>query len=182
MENKVQFNLKNVHYAMLTDGGAYDTPKAVPGAVSLTLTPAGDTSTFYADGLAYYVSVANNGYTGSLEMARFTDEMVKDVFGFTEDANKVLTESNLTEAHPIALLFEIDGDVDKSLYCLYNVTMVRPNINGATSTATKDVQTQTADITAAPLASGKIFARTTGATPEATKNNWFKSVYTGPSA
>ena len=47
-ENKVQFNLKNVHYAVETetinDGVAsysYGTPVAVPGAVTLTMAPEG---------------------------------------------------------------------------------------------------------------------------------------------
>lgn len=177
-ENKVQFNLRNVHYAMVTESG-YGTPKKLPGAVNLDLSPAGEQTTFYADGIAYYVTNANNGYTGSIEMARFTDEFYKDVYGFTADTNKVLTENSFVETKPIALLFQIDGDADESLYCLYNVTMGRPNVAGQTQEASKTVQTQSADITAAPLDSGKIFARTTAETPKATKDNWFKAVYTG---
>lgn len=179
MENKVQFNLKNVHYATMKDEGGYNTPKPVPGAVSLTLTPSGDTSTFYADGLAYYVSATNNGYTGSIEMARFTDEMMQDVYKWLMDESKVLTESALVEVAPIALLFEIDGDKDQSLFVLYNVTLGRPTVNGSTNTQTKDVKTQTADVTAAPLADGKVFARTTHQTASAIKADWFKHVYTG---
>ena len=65
-ENKVQFNLKNVHYAILTPGDipAWSTPVKVPGAVTLTLDPSGDVTPFYADGVIFYNSVANNGYTG----------------------------------------------------------------------------------------------------------------------
>ena len=81
-ENKVQFNLKNVHYAILTPGDTptWSAPVKVPGAVTLTLDPSGDVTPFYADGVIFYNSVANNGYTGTLEMAGFPDKMQQEVW------------------------------------------------------------------------------------------------------
>ena len=76
MSNKVKYNLKNVHAAKLTTsvvGGVttytYATPQAIPGAVSLSLDAEGDSSPFYADGIVYFRSYANNGYSGDLEIA-----------------------------------------------------------------------------------------------------------------
>ena len=106
-ENKVQFNLKNVHYAVLTEGStnAWETPVAVPGAVSLTLDANGSDNDFYADGVTYYKSFTNNGYTGTLEMARIIDAMLKDVWGITEGTtDKVLYEKANVEPVPFALL------------------------------------------------------------------------------
>ena len=63
-ENKVQFNLKNVAYAPLTqENGAvnWGVPVMIPGAVTLTMDPQGDVTPFYADGIVYYQSVANSG-------------------------------------------------------------------------------------------------------------------------
>ena len=73
MGNKVKYNLKNVHAAKLTKGDdgnfTYDTPQAIPGAVSISLEAEGDSSPFYADGIVYFRSTANNGYSGDLEIA-----------------------------------------------------------------------------------------------------------------
>ena len=96
-KNKVQFNLKNVHYSVLsfTEGKpTWAVPVAVPGAVTLTLDPQGSVEPFYADGIVYYQAIANNGYSGDLEMARYPDKMLTDVWGFElDDTNKVLTEN-----------------------------------------------------------------------------------------
>lgn len=190
---KVQFNLKNVHYAILdesTNTPTWSTPVAVPGAVTLTLDPAGDTTPFYADGITYYQSVANNGYSGELEMAKFPDGMLKDVWGMTEDTTaKVLVESAAVEPKPFALLYQIDGDDGNEYYALYRCFGTRPGIGSTTNTESKEPQTQTVQITAAPLiAPGDsglnllIKARTTKDTPESVKSGWFSAVWTATNA
>ena len=181
-ENKVQFNLKNVHYAVLTESTqgtvSWGTPVAVKGAVKLSLDPQGDITPFYADGIVYYQSVANNGYSGDLEMARITYAMLKDIWGYTEGStSKVLTENALVEPKAFALLFQIDGDAGEEYYTLYNCTGTRPAIASETNTETKEPQTQTTTISAVPLANGNIMARTTSETPTATKTAWFSSVF-----
>lgn len=184
-ENKVQFNLKNVHYAVLTEtttGGSttysWGTPVAVPGAVNLNLEQQGEITKFYADGIVYYQSPVNNGYEGDLEMARIIDKMLQDVWGMTlGTTSKVLTENANTEAKAFALLFQIDGDADEDCYVLYNCTGTRPAIAAKTKEDTKEPQTQSSTISAAPLGNGNVMARTTSETPEATKNGWFSQVF-----
>ena len=181
-ENKVQFGLKNVHYAVISysAGGviSFGTPKAIKGAVTLTLDAQGDVTPFYADNVTYYQSIANNGYSGSLEMARYPDDMLKDVWGYTLGAtSKVLTENAETEAKEFALLYQISGDADEQFYVLYKCTGTRPAVGSTTNTATKEPQTQTSNITAVPLPNGNVMARTTEATPAATKTAWFNSVF-----
>ena len=53
MKNKVKFNLKNVHAAKLTETVtegvttfSYATPRAIPGAVSISLDAEGESSPF----------------------------------------------------------------------------------------------------------------------------------------
>ena len=58
MGNKVKYNLKNVHAAKLPETVAdgvtsftYATPKAIPGAVSISLDADGESRPIYADGI-----------------------------------------------------------------------------------------------------------------------------------
>lgn len=185
-ENKVQFGLRNVYYAVLTatvgTGGtttySWATPVRIPGAVSLSLDAAGDITPFYADNVVFYKSVANSGYEGDLEIARVPDTMLTDVWGYTKGTtSKVIVENSMAEAKPFALLFEIDGDEDQQYYVLYNCSATRPAINGQTTTDTKEPLTQTCSITAAALEDGDVFARTSNDTPTATKTGWFSAVY-----
>lgn len=183
-ENKVQFNLLNVHYALLESGGdtpAWATPVHVPGAVTLTLDPQGDVTPFYADGIVYYQSVANNGYSGDLEMARFPDQMLKEIWGMEEvPEDFVLIENIKAEPKPFALLYQIDGDKDNQYYCLYNCSGTRPAIGGTTNTETKEPETKSSSITAVSLENGNVLARTTANTPNEVRTNWFKKVYEKP--
>lgn len=178
-ENKVQFNLLNVHYATINADSSYSTPVHVPGAVNLSLDAQGEITPFYADGIVYYQTVANNGYSGTLEMARLPDVMKTDIWGMTTDANGVMTENSMVEPKSFALLFQIDGDAESEYYCLYNCSASRPSIASQTNTETKEPITQTMELSAVPLASGQVFARTTATTETATKEAWFTAVYTG---
>ncbi len=180
-ENKVQFNLKNVHYAVMVTTGdtpTWSTPVAVPGAVSLSLDPQGEVSPFYADGIVFYQTVGNNGYSGDLEMARFPDKMMQDIWKFElEETDKVMIENVNVEPAAFALLFQIDGDTDNQYYCLYNCSGTRPAIASTTNTETKEPQTQKSTISAVPLENGNVLARTTSGTTSTVKQGWFNEVY-----
>lgn len=180
-DNKVQFNLKNVHYAVLggtAEAPTWETPVHVPGAVTLTLDPQGNVEPFYADGIVYYNSVANNGYSGDLEIARFPDQMLTDIWGFKiTETDKVILENANEEPKAFALLYQIDGDKNNDLYCLYNCTGTRPAIGGTTNTDTKTPQTRSSTISAVALENGNVMARTTAETPDTVKEKWFTKVF-----
>ena len=95
-KNKVKFNLKNVHIAILTKSDqnefTYGTPVALPGAVSLSMDAQGEASPFYADGIEYFRSVTNNGYSGDLEIALITDWFRENVLKETKDSHNVFIE------------------------------------------------------------------------------------------
>ena len=78
MANKIRYGIQDVYVALatvsqLTHSVTYGSPRSLSGAVSISLDPEGDTSPFYADNVVYYRSTANNGYTGSLELALVPD-------------------------------------------------------------------------------------------------------------
>ena len=180
-KNKVKFNICNVHYAPITkaeDGSVtFDTPVAMPGAVSISLDPTGEPESFYADGVEYYVINNNQGYDGDLELAMIPESFRTDILKEEQDANKVLVENSNSETGSFALLFEFDGDVRKIRHVLYNCSASRPSIESKTNEDEKEVQTETLTVKARPLASGYVKAKTGDCTTEAVYNDWYKSVY-----
>ena len=99
--NKVKFNLKNVHYALLTLSAqnvpSFGKPVAIPGAVSLSLDANGEPENFYADGVVYYVINNNMGYDGDLEVAMIPESFRTDVLKEELDENGVLIENSESE-------------------------------------------------------------------------------------
>lgn len=180
-KNKVKYNLKNAHYAMLKTGedGAvtYDAPVALPGAVSISLSANGEPENFYADGVAYYVINNNMGYDGDLELALIPEDFRIAALNETLDDKKVLIENADAELNAFALLFEFDGDVRHIRHVLYNCSASRPGISGKTNEENREVQTETLTIKATPLASGVVKAKTGNETDAATYADWYKAVY-----
>ena len=182
MGNKVKYNLKNVHAAKLTkteDGKyTYATPQPIPGAVSISLDAEGDSSPFYADGIVYFRSTANNGYSGDLEIALIPEWFRTDILKETLDKNGVLIESSkVTEMEKFALLFEFVGDVRCIRHVLYNCTASRPSIESETKEDTIEPGTEKLSLTADPREDGLVKSRTGDSTSEATYNDWYKQVY-----
>lgn len=180
-KNKVKFNIRNVYYARLTineDGTyAYDTPVAMPGAVSLSLDPNGEPSVFYADGYAYYTISNNQGYEGDFELALIPESFRKDILKETLDSNNVLIENATNQGEKFALIFEFDGDVKKIRHVLYNCIASRPTIESSTKEDEIEVKTETLTITASPLQGGYVKAKTSDDTETPYYNNWFNKVY-----
>lgn len=179
--NRVKYNLKNAHYALLTvteDGSVtYGTPVSLPGSVSLSLDANGEPENFYADGIAYYVINNNMGYEGDLELALIPESFRTDVLNEKLDNKGVLIENSDVELASFALLFEFDGDVKHIRHVMYNCSASRPGIEGKTNEDTKEVQTETLTIKATPLSSGVVKSKTGNITDETTYNDWYKSVY-----
>ncbi len=184
MSNKIKYNLKNVHAAVMTRGTngtfTYATPQAIPGAVSMSLEAEGDASPFYADGIVYFRSASNNGYSGDLEIALIPDWFREQVLRETLDTNKVFIErSNIAEPVYFALLFEFDGDQKAIRHVLYNCSVSkRPTIASQTKEASIEPGTETLSLSADPREDGLVKARTGDTTKDTAYNSWYQSVYT----
>lgn len=182
MGNKVKYNLKNVHAAKLKKSSegtfSYENPKSIPGAVSISLEAEGESSPFYADGIVYFRSTANNGYSGDLEIALIPEWFRTEILKEELDKNGVLVEkANVSETEKFALLFEFDGDVNAIRHVLYNCSASRPSIESETKEDTIEPGTETLSLTADPREDGLVKSRTGDTTSADTYANWYKSVY-----
>ena len=182
-KNKIKYNLKNVHVAKLTksDAGVYSygMPKSLPGAVSLSLDSEGEASPFFADGVVYFRSVTNNGYSGDLEIALIPDWFREEILSETKDDNGVLIETanNVSPVY-FALLFEFDGDQRAIRHVLYNCTVSsRPTVESSTKEDTIEPGTETLAISADPRDDGLVKAKSGDDTDATTYQNWYQSVY-----
>ena len=186
----VRYGISNAHYALYTEGaegafGSYATPVAMKGATALTLTPQGNTWTFYADNIAYETGSSNSGYEVSLTLAVVSDQAKKDLLGYKSDANGVVYETADAEPASCAFLWQFDGSKVKKRGLLYNVKFNRPTMTGNTETDSVDPDTEeltgTAigrDITIGGNVTNVIKASATNETATATQYSaWFDAVY-----
>ena len=182
-DNKVHYDLTNVHVASLTidlEGGtvSFGTPKRLLGAISMDLSAQGEQVKLRADGIDYYVSNSNNGYSGDLNIAMVPDWFRQEYLGDTlSEKDKVLVESAQAEPKPFALLYEFFGDASHRRHCLYNTTAARPNIKGENKDNQKEPDTESLSLTSLPLPDGKVKASTTAETPQAVYDGWNKAVW-----
>ena len=180
-KNKVKYNLRNVHYALLNIDGngnvSYGTPVPIPGAVSLGLDANGEPSNFYADGYAYFTINNNMGYEGDLEIALVPESFRVDVLNEKLDDNNVLIEDSNAVTANFALLFEFDGDARKIRHVLYKCAASRPSIESQTNEDEIEVKTEKLTLKATPLANGLVKAKTGDNTTDAVYDNWYNEVY-----
>ena len=186
MANKIKYGLKNVYYAKATiaaDGSAtYETPVPFPGAVSLSMSPQGDTTPFYADNIVYWTGVANNGYEGDFEIARVIDSFKTDILGYITDEKNVLVEDANAQPTHFALLFQFEGDEKATRHVMYNCVAARPDTAGQTKNESIEPQTETLSLTAtsiyvAALDTDIVKAEANATTDATTYNGWNSAVY-----
>jgi len=178
--DKVKFSVKNAHFVPMEDEakGTYGAPSPMPGMVSISLDPQGESTVFYADGIAYFRCDQNNGYAGEMECAYFLPDFLKYAFQYTEGTtSKVLTENANKTSKPFGLLLEEEGDETGTKFAFYKCTATRPKRAFKTKTNTKDPTTQSMAIVIEPLPDGDVYAMTQADTPADIVNNWYKSVY-----
>lgn len=181
-DNKVKYNIKNAHYAVQKEDEegtiSFETPVPIKGAVSVSFDANGDITPFYADGIQYYVSAANNGYEGDAEFALIPDQFREDILKEQRDEKGVLHEvSDSGDTQKFAFLFEFDGDQKATRRVLYNCTATRPSIESDTKEENVEPGTETITIRNSPLPNGRVKAQTTVDTDKTTYDGWYKTVY-----
>ena len=157
MDQKVLYNVKNVHIAKITEtvvegetNITYGTPFAVEGAVGISFEPEGDITNFYADGIKYFTTSKNNGYSGDMELALTPEEFLTQIFGRVKDSAGLVFENAEDEVSRFALLFEADGDKANRRFCFYNCYAQRPSRENNTTEESIEVDTETMELTMDP--------------------------------
>jgi len=186
MANKIKYGLKNVYYALATIDGTtgaatYADPTRIPGAVSLSMEPSGESNSFFADNIAYATFGANAGYEGELEVAMLPDEFRVSVLGETVDtASKIQVETTDATTKPFALLFQFEGDNSSVKHVFYNCTATRTNVEGETTEDSISVKTETLKLTASAIYNAKldkdIVKGKISDSSETAYTNWFTAV------
>lgn len=156
--NKIKYGLSNVHiYPITSDddaGTMYEKGFALKGAVKMSLSAEGSNDPFYADNIPYYVSVANNGYSGSLEIALLNEDFMTKILGMNKDETTgLLVESIDDKSHEFAMAFQFEGDEKAIRHILYRCSATRPSLESETKADKVTPNTDSLDFTAIPRSS-----------------------------
>lgn len=180
-KNKIKFGIRNCYYAQRTEGEnntyTYGTPVALPGAVNFTISPEGESNSFYADDIEYFRTDANNGYSGDLEIAIIPDEFRQYAFGEVLNSDNVLMENADNFGGEFALGFETQGNDHSTMFWFYNCVASRPDVNASTKESSIEPQTDTITIACRPDENYNVRGKTTDTTEATIKNSWFTAVY-----
>lgn len=148
--NKVEFGLKNVHFAEWTEADGVvtiGTPVKEPGAVEMSLDITASEKKFHADDIVYYVFSTLSGRTGSLTMAKFSDAFKLKYLGYKTDTKGGLVKVDNAKPVPFVLIFEGDGDAHKVRHVLYNCIPGHIQRGHKTVEDEPDVETEVLQIT-----------------------------------
>jgi phi13 family phage major tail protein len=160
---KVKFGLSNIHLFKLTETtdsetgavtSSYGNAMAFPGAVELSLSVESDEpDPFYADDSVYYQPAAiSKGYSGTLTMARLTDDIKTAFLNFVKDQDNTVIEVNGTEKKYFAMTCENDSDDMPIKKVFYKCSFGTPDISMATIEDQKTPETDAIPITIIPTA------------------------------
>lgn len=186
--NKVKYNLLNVHVVPITkaDDGTITFDKSnvmrIPGAVSMSLPPAGEQNIFYADGTKYFITNGNDGYEGTIEFAIVPDEFNEEYLGNVKTTEGVIVEDKDANLKHFALMWQFDGDAHSTRHIMYDCVASRPEITSKTNEANIEVQTETMNITCGSvyndyLKKNLVKAKTTADTDQSVYDAWFTDPY-----
>lgn len=148
--NKVEFGISNLYIGTYTDTNGtvtLGTPYHQKGAVSLSLEPEGDSNEFYADNMIYWSGFSDNGFSGSLEVARFDTDAKKDFFGYAVTAGGGIAAIKGATKPPVYIAFQTEGDAEARRVIMYNVTLSGINREFNTIEDSKEPVTESCDIT-----------------------------------
>jgi phi13 family phage major tail protein len=179
---KVVFNIKKLQFSKISSVSAagvptYETPILVPGTVSLSMETESTTDPFYADGIAYYMPSGATSTTGTLENAWISEEALKAIYGYVEDANGNLIETDAAPSE-FGMQFACDSDEGEVYFTYYRVGSNKPGLNVQTSESSATINPQSVEISASTvnLASGQRILKSYAKPGASNYNTYFQAI------
>ena len=152
-KNKVRFGLSNIHIGTYTEGTGgtvtLGTPIAQEGAVNMTLDPESEENTFWADNVKYYVTNQDNGFSGSVEVAKWDDEIKTALLGYVALDGGGIAHVKGAAKPKVYIAAQAEGDAESRRFILYNVTLGQIQFEAATTEDAVEPATETIDINVA---------------------------------
>lgn len=189
-QNKYRYDVKNCYYCPGTrnaDGTVtFDTSRIrqEPGLMSIDMQAQGEISKTRADGIDYIIIASNNGYNGTLNFVKISDEFRRDCLAETTDITTgIQYEDADATPDPFALMGEFKGDQEGIRWIYYNCTASRPNQAGDNKDNMREPDTESISVQASPFPvtidgteRNIVRGGVTKSSNAATYNQWFTKV------
>lgn len=149
-----KIGVRNFHYAKQTTedtasaAAVYGTPVAVPGLVSIEVTPESNTATLYADDGPYESASSTGAINASITLADVDLSVQADLLGHTYDSStKTLTKKTTDAAPYVAVMFSFTlANGGTRCVKLFKGKFALPTESGTTKG--ENVEFQTSDVSA----------------------------------
>lgn len=151
-KNKVEFGISELHvgtYTVDPDTGVatLGTPYHQKGAVTLSVEAESDSNDFYADNIKYWSGFSDNGFTGSIEVARFDNDFKTQFLGYKITADGGVASVKNATKPDVYIAFQTEGNVEPRRVLLLNVALGAISREFSTIEETKEPVTESLDIT-----------------------------------
>lgn len=152
-KNKVLFGISHLHVGTYTaDPQTGEVTMGQPyhqiGARNLSLDAESDSNDFYADNVKFWSGFTDNGFTGSIEVAKFDRAFKTQFLGYKEVKGGGIASVKSAVKPDTYIAFQTEGNVEPLRVVIYNVAWGAIAHEYATIEDTKEPQVDTIDITA----------------------------------
>ena len=182
-ENKINYGLKNVYYAVVTETATdegvtveYGTPVRLPGAASMSMPKTAEKVAVAADDDPEYAIVYDNkGYDGEVVLYNVPDSYLTDCLGMKVEGDTIV-ENKDDIPTPHALLFEFDGDVAKKRHVFYRCMGTNPDVVSQSKGNGTTANQVTLKMSATPAKDTGNIKRTCKQSDSEVYSKWFTTV------
>ena len=152
MAEKVRFGVSNLYFGTYEVDSNGDvtlgSPMHVPGTVNISMEAESEESSFFADNIKYWTGYSDNGYTGEIENALFSDTFKTTFMNYVQLDDGGIAQIKGQQNSPVYFMFEGSGDAEHRRMIVYNVSLGQINREYATVEDTIEPQTATLPFTA----------------------------------